>query len=414
MDTIQDPSSLFARSRVVTAASIWIAVGLAALISLPLLPVGNYATLVYWLFYAPLVALLATQWQAFTMIWRQSDVRLRLYLGALLLWLILSASWSEAASPLVNVGDAFRHGLLIVLFLAGIRYLREAAPGALQASLLAAICIVAVSGVASMVTQYYLDGTEISTRLGSVGIPGWRAAANEVVSGIYFGMFGVLAAGLLLTHPRLRHSLKLVLIICAVCCWLTMFATGTRTAIVAVSATALAALAARGHVRIATVLLFAAALGAAALAAWPESEFQEFWMRGGLGSWRPEIWAESMSLAVAHLPFGAGLWNPMTLEVMRDGALNVQNHSHNFYLQLLFWSGIPGLGLYLATLARGLRLSLKGQGLQHLGFYGLCYFSVVQVFDVHDVFTTPSYYWPCLWLPLALGASPGSPESRNS
>lgn len=383
----------------------WLALGLVIQTSFVLLPIGNYATLVYWLFYAPLLILLGWQYSSFAYMIKRIDRTLIVAFSSLLLWVAITSLWSGTEESLADtLLEAAQRIFLILMYAVGIAYLACHFPGILKTGLIASAIIVALTALASVIDQFILNDASLSRRLSRIGFGDWRNRSNAVVTGIYFGVYAIIPSALLMGRSDRNYLSTGLLALCAIACLIAATLTGTRTAVIAIIATVLVYLAVQRR------LLILAAIGVISAVAVvhglvdESAQLHKYLTRGGLGSWRPEIWLASLQASGEHFWVGSGMWHNFQLIATRGEATSSQPHSHNFYLQLLNWAGIIGLGLYVTMLGRALVLGYRyrHQPFAMLGLMTMTYFIVVQVFDVYDVFTKPSYYWPCLWLPLGV------------
>lgn len=394
----------------------WLALGVSVQISFVLLPIGNYPTLVYWLFYAPCLILLLWQRRAFIVLIRSADLALVVMFFSLLVWITLTTLWPNAGTGMENPFlQSLKHALLIVLYSMGVGFLAYQAPGILIVVLVTSTIVVALTGLVSAIDQFVLHNLPISSRLSTVGIGNWKDALNPVVAGVYFGTFAVLAGGFILYDVD-RLLPRATLALCFVLCLAAMLLTGTRTALVGFLGAGLSYLIIQRKLWTTATLGLACVLISIQGIFFESGYLHDYLARGGIGSWRPEIWLASLRESLNHFLIGSGMWRDFQLTAIRGEANSVQPHSHSFYLQLLNWTGIVGLGLYMALLGRTSVLGhrRRDQPLAMAAFLALVYFMVVQIFDVYDIFTAPSYYWPCVWLPIGIVVGVSARRSRQA
>lgn len=393
-------------TRTQTFLAIWLAIGLIVQTSFALVPIGNYATLVYWLFYAPFLALLILFPLRITGLIHNADRLLVVVFLIFILWTATTTLWAETeATSLAIFLEFAKRALLITFYVLGAAYLAFYHPAVLRIALISASVVVAMIALASIVFHYGMQDAPLSRRLAVFGYEKYGGdQTNAVVTGIYFGLFSALSFAFIATAKR--TTIKAFLWMCSGLCLVAVAFTGTRTASLALLLSFLLFLILQKRfllaVSIATILVAVSTLGYL-VESFP---LHDYFARGGLGSLRPQIWAASLKESTSHFWFGNGLWRDFGLPVVVEGlqSPSIQAHSHNYYLQLLNWTGLIGLCLYLVLLVRSLMLSYQARHIQLAGasLLAISYFVVVQLFDVYDIFTNPSYYWPCLWLPLGV------------
>ncbi|MGI1677504.1 MAG: O-antigen ligase family protein [Cellvibrionaceae bacterium] len=241
----------------------------------------------------------------------------------------------------------------------------------------------------------------------TIGLLDWKYNYNPVVIGIYFGLISTMCLATLVKRPltfNRPYWIWLFISIAMLAILGVTFLSRTRTALVGIS------------FFIAVMLLiekkyyttfFLIAIGSICIVAgliFDIAQIKSYVLRGGFGSWRPEIWQVSFNQSLDHFWIGSGMGSDTIYTVPREELVSTQNHSHNFYLQMFAWSGFTGLFLYVALILRSLVLGFKAKQLQlgYLALSCLTYFLAVQIFDVHNIFTASSYYWPCIWLHIGI------------
>lgn len=380
------------------------ALGLSIQIGLIFWPISNYSTLTYLFFYLPLFTLFFLEHKRFSQLIFHTNKKVLIIFIALLSWVIISCFWSGSSDNRIEIlVKTMKHNLLITAYVLGVAFLAYQSPKLLLISLISGASLVAIIALASIINQLILNDLPISSRITKFGVGNTVVVFNPVTAGIYFGMFSVLAGTFLITlRKNLAYSTLTGLAF--LICLLATYLTGTRTALLALfvllaiilllSRKWLVALSLSAGL---VVVLYYGLLGEA-------SHLKAFLTRGGYGSWRPQTWMAAWQLGIEHFWFGTGMWENFQLEVIRDEVTTTVPHSHNFYLQLLNWTGVIGLSLYLSLLTIALRMTWRklNKPLIFISAMILIYFLIVQIFDVYNVFTKPSYYWPCLWLPLGI------------
>ncbi|MGH1472163.1 MAG: O-antigen ligase family protein [Cellvibrionaceae bacterium] len=384
--------------------------GLAAQIGLVFWPIGNYATIVYLTFYLPILIIAITQRVQIISLIKNVDRRLFLSLLALLFWVSISTLYARQTTDHISLlRESLKHNFLIFLYVFGIAYLTALSKRTLIFAIYIAIFFAGLLAIITIIDRFVINDLPIKARMMHLGIYNFKKMYNPVVIGIYFGGISIITAGVFKFNKTQNKLTIGFLVVHLVLLLLMAYMSGTRTALVGLIA---ACIFYAGFIR----KHFLAALFFCALTPilislaflFDIKVIESFVLRGGLGSWRPQIWDASFTEALKHPWIGIGFGSETNLEVIRENVTSIQTHSHNFYLQLLTWCGILGLATYLACLFAAFKLPSPKKDNQitaHLysfSFVMLCYFLVVQIFDVHNIFTSPSYYWPCIWLPFGI------------
>ncbi len=386
----------------------WMATGLTAQLGLVFWPISNYSTLVYLLFFLPLLISFVLEHKNFVRLFLATPNRLiSIILLALLTWVMFSSLWTnlEDTQNLELFAKTLKINILIVSYILGIAYLTDRSPKLLFTCLVSSSLLVAIIALISLFNQFILKDQVLTTRISAFGIGEWITTSNSVTAGIYVGMFSVLSGAMLIT-PSIRKSLGLSMLIGVTfaICLSTAYFTGTRTALVALLISlAISLLLFRKWFFL--LILCASIISLICYGLLEESSYlNSYLLRGGVGSWRPQIWIAALDAGIDNFWIGSGMWGSSELIVTRKDITTTMPHSHNFYLQLLNWSGVIGLFLYatLITLTIKLGTSMLNKPLVFMAMLVLFYFIFVQIFDVYNIFTKPSYYWPCVWLPLGI------------
>lgn len=385
-----------------------ISFGLIIQSSLVLWPLGNYSTLVYLVFYLPLAALILHR-PAYTLSFvKLSNPNLFALVVALLAWVLLTSIWAnndQGFEPLFR--KTLKTVLLILFFIFGVAILARNSASIFQRALLI-ICLASSSMMILTIINQITQGNYFSPyyRLEALGIDGWTSTVNPVVAGIYSGWLTGLASLLLLDSFQQNKSLylKVAVFVSLVSFVTIMLLARSRTAFLAIAVFYFTYLIINKNFKVLIGLgLFFFVILAAGIAS--ENPIVTSTInRGGLAGFRPEIWKAAWLNSQENLWFGAGVWSDTTVRISRSTEIITQMHSHNFYLQLLNWTGLFGLALYLGLLYQSIKLAFweKGSFLGQFSLLTLVYFVVVQFFDVYNIFTKPSYYWPCIWLPIGI------------
>ncbi len=398
----------------------WLACGLSIQVGMVFWPIGNYATLVYLMFFLPLICLLVIDRESLTNAIVKSDRLALLSLVALLFW-IQTASLRPNAE--LDTGKLFwqtlKYNILILLYVTGIAYLAKQWPKVFFVSLLFSFILIAILASLSIYHIYFIIDHASNFRISIFGLGDFAVSANPATAGIYFGSISTIVVALLFNRPpRSSASISILLLIISLPCLAITFLTGTRSAMVGFLAAAILCLLfdqkSKFGMVLCTIVFGLLIYGLIAKSTY----FNNLLMRDGFGGWRPEIWKASIQLSLENFWFGAGMWRDTSVLVTRDGVSQIMPHSHNHYLQLLIWTGVTGLTLYICLLSSAIRKykTNKNDPLIGMASISLVYFIIVQFFDVFSIFTKPSYYWPCIWLPIGIiiGRSQTKPTEKPS
>ena len=200
----------------------------------------------------------------------------------------------------------------------------------------------------------------------------------------------------------------------AICLASAVVLTGSRNAWIAVPFACVIYLISRRAKSAAMFAVFVIAIAASALAfvggllASPASEL--LLPRGD--SFRPAIWTEILSRALAHGPwFGNGV-------LTDDGVLlgcYLMVHPHNLYLALFFQGGVVAVAMFAALLALSIRTLLANFHRQEaklaLGIYALAL--PAYLLDGHELVTRIGWTWMLIWLPVAISVALSSGRRLN-
>jgi O-antigen ligase len=258
-----------------------------------------------------------------------------------------------------------------------------------------------------------LFGTYFFTRRVNVHYSDLNAA------GSYFGMMLLIATGFVVRARALAISAAALI---AAAVWLT----GSRTAMAAVFATALAGglLAFRGRPAVSRMRI-AAGLAVLVLAA------GGVWMtypkgRNAAGDWsmstRVELAKAGLNMTAREPIFGVGIGRFYTLSNEYAGTMlaaqgKVRENAHNYYLQVLAELGVSGLILFLTVIVLALREAWRASdtwGPQRALFAGLVVF-LITCMAGHPLLVAGAamVFWMALGLSAAPGANPPASASRR-
>ncbi|MBK9444619.1 MAG: O-antigen ligase family protein [Betaproteobacteria bacterium] len=208
----------------------------------------------------------------------------------------VSITWSGTEE---SFGDLIKRPLLVLVLFFGITEFARQRPKLLYKT-------ISIAAVVALITAVYEIGrffvTSNTGRLASEG-----ALYNPLLISHVYGFFTALWLGWLYTRPspyKTAHGILAVLIL------LTLLAlTGSRTPLVAVTATAISLTVIAGHRKGMMMLAALAAIGFAGLMTMPEMITQ----RGF--SYRPEIWSDATRQILEFPWFGHGFGTPLFIKI---------------------------------------------------------------------------------------------------
>ena len=314
---------------------------------------------------------------------------------ALVGYLAASSFWSDA----FDAGDAFSRwarALVLVCFVAaaaeGFRtdwFFRHLS-----------LTIAAFGGAAAAVALVrFFAFPPDDGRLGGVG-----QLECQVCAALIFGVSLLCTMQWIFDAPSLRW--RALAVVNALCLSSAVFLTDSRNAWVAVPFACVVYVICRRSKSAAgsalVVMVFAVAVLAliGGLLASPASEF--LLPRGD--SFRPAIWAEILSRAVAGSPW---LGNGVLTD---DGVLigcYLLVHPHSMYLALLFQGGVVAVALFAALLVLSARTLLanfaRREAKLALGIYALAL--PAYLLDGHELLTRIGWTWMLIWLPVAISVA---------
>lgn len=307
----------------------------------------------------------------------------------------VSAFWSDGDdSPLY----VLRKSLVILLYLYAVVSLVTVAQWRHMRWFLVGICCVAAVGALLSLGYQLLVLDESfgwrTFRIYRMGYGQWVDLGYPVISGIYFGLFAVLAASLLtLEHRRRGLSLLLTLVMVALLPY--VFQTFSRTSWVA-------AMVATGYLLVAfrnrMILVLGTILaGIGLLLAFYYYDHVVVELTERQLSGRPTIWLWTLNSFLEQPVWGHGFGHSFWPE-------KAFAHAHNFLLQVMFEQGLVGLLGFLAMLYSVFRSAwVYRQNREVLAAFALVvYILTAMMVDVQHVITRPGLFWTIFWFPLGL------------
>ncbi|WP_460226135.1 hypothetical protein [Aurantivibrio infirmus] len=377
------------------------------MLGLTVWPIENFATLYYLLFFLPSIIFLVGNFKLINRLFRNIDRKLFFSTILLLALINTSAFWNEDKS-LDVAASSFKITVMIFLFVLITAIITRYTPRVFPTLIYAIVVLVSILGIFTLIHHIeYIQNKQITTRILQIGHAPALKVVNAATTGIYLGAIALFS--IILLRNNLKNKLffsrasipflVFILILFVLICW-------TRSVFLGLYVTFLIC-AANEKKGFLLVIAIAAPIASLILTFLIDSPQIESIINRG-GDWRIQIWTTYIDSGLKDFWLGKGfLYNSdLTVSGMIDGnAVSVIHpHSHNFYIQLLYWLGFTGLSIYIYILIRVLNISFTNwtKFEAKIAFSVICYFMVVQVFDVYNIFTKPSYYWPCIWLPIGI------------
>ena len=229
----------------------------------------------------------------------------------------------------------------------------------------------------------------------------------QVPAALIFGVALLCTFYWLFEAPSLRW--RALAVLNALCLFSAVFLTDSRNAWVAVPFACVVYLISRRTMSASRFGVIVIALAASALVvvgALLVSPASELLLPRG-DSYRPAIWAEILSRALAGGPwFGSGVLADEDVFV----GCYLLAHPHNMYLAVLYQGGIVAVALFAALLVLSVRTLLanfaRPEAKLALGIYALAL--PAYLLDGHQLVAKIGWTWMLIWLPVAIGIASSS------
>ncbi len=300
-------------------------------------------------------------------------------------YICLSIVWSNSETKALSL---LKRPLYVLVLLLSAGLLASGRSQILIRALKAAALIATISAVLSY--GYFLYSGH-----GAAGqrFDGYGALYNPLLTGHMYGFF---AAFWLASWFIARQAWAPVPLICLGILGAVVIGTGSRTPLLALSATALWLCIASADRRGLVVVLFGAVLGIALLFFYPTAI-----MSRGL-SYRPDIWVEALTMANQQLLFGHGYDHQLMLGL--KGTELAFNDPHNIELAVLLAGGLVGLGLWVALYGIALTYIWRNRtNPSVLIASALLVFGLVSgLTEGRDFLSRPKEHWFLIWIPFSL------------
>ncbi len=307
---------------------------------------------------------------------------------------LISLLWSHPEdAPLSLVRRPF---MILLVFLAA-NEIASRAPQRLELLMRMALTI-ATCAAAYSLGRFFLEGAQGR-------LFGYGALYNPLLVSHVFGFFAAFALGNLLAgrqRPPLLIALSALLLVAV------LLATGSRTPLMAMTATFgwLLAISMNRQVIVASISLAVVSLIVFFL--WPDILLQR-----GL-SYRPQIWQEAFRQIMDAPWFGHGFGSPLSINV--PGIDYPFSEPHNLTLSVMYDLGIVGvvvwLGMYLSALAIAWQLRVQRHvvAVSAAVVYGF----ISGMTEGGAFLSRPKEHWFVVWIPIALFAAVARSRAMES
>lgn len=330
----------------------------------------------------------------------------RLIIG-LLIWLSLSALWSE---PLVwrEAFSVWTRTVLVVCFVVAVAECQLR--GHMQRWLVSALASVGVFAVLTAIVVFYVT-RPLDGRLNGLG-----QLDTHVIAALVYGCVGLFALRLLVLESRTPLTrVGVVMLLGIITC--AIYLSDSRNAWVSVLIgwlVYLIALVVRDRQQFVATMMTAFVIGGVSFCVCLNDEVLRDWMLPRGDSFRLLIWNSTLErLFAGSWLFGLGILTP-------DGASlggSIFTHPHNMYLAVFYQGGAVGLLLYLVLLLRSVQILLKNftssDAKLALGILALAL--AAHLLDGHNLIDKVGDTWFLIWLPVAIALAHEwhQPQHRN-
>lgn len=298
----------------------------------------------------------------------------------------VSIAWSATED---SFGDLIKRPLLVLVLFFGITEFARLRPK-LLCKTIAIAAIVALIAATYEISRFFVANK--TARLASEG-----ALYNPLLISHVYGFFAALWLGWLYTQPRphkTAHGILAILILLVL-----LVLTGSRTPLVAITATAISLTIIAGHRKGMLMLAALTIIGLAGLMTMPGMITQ----RGF--SYRPEIWSEATRQILEYPWFGHGFGTPLFIKIT-DISYPFRD-PHNLTLAVLFDGGLIGLLTWMAIYLTAFATVWKHR--QHpwaiICSATIVYGLVAGMTEGGSFLSRPKEHWFLIWIPLALVAT---------
>lgn len=315
-------------------------------------------------------------------------------------WVSFSTVWADQTE--ISAFSLVKRGIFIVLYLFAINILIRRNEILFRRVLLAAVLVVALGALLSLIYQYGVLEKPLGYRAYRIDRMGFGEFADygwPVAAGIFNGSIAMWAIGIALDR---RSNHRDTILWCCVFAILAIYVllTGTRGALFALLFGCIASALMQNFRLGLRLLTFIAVLFVIfSVIFWDQIAFE---LQRRQLSGRGAIWIYYIEVMRDHWWFGHGLGTPFVY--VWPGGKMISAHAHSLYLQQIYDSGLLSLILLIASLSM---VFLKIWKLRYLPWVrlatpALMFALIAMLTDVERIFTRPSDYWTVFWLPVAI------------
>jgi O-antigen ligase len=231
---------------------------------------------------------------------------------------------------------------------------------------------------------------------------GYGPLKNSLLSGNLYGCYLIILVGIIVCVP-LDRRYALAALVAGLLIFAFVAATKSRSPLLGLAVASTVILIKRSDARVLKLWLLSAAIAVVSAAL-----FWDTLSARGL-SLRPELWLKTLQICLQNPWFGRGA--EAVISVVGDDG-TVWNNTHNLWLTIWYFAGLPALMLWIAFNALLLRALWQLQGTVATLALGLLVYGVMTTFfDGGGLPGRPTEFWYQIWLPIALAYWAGAGRS---
>ena len=313
-----------------------------------------------------------------------------------LLYLVLSATWSENTRPIL-VATYLGYAFLLASFVLGIGVISNQYPDFLKWLMVLTVLSATISCCFSIFLYFWLPDYHplIEERLYSLG-----RLRNPVIGALSYGVAATICANLALVHARWMRFLWSA---CLATLLLGILFTETRSAwvglIISIPACVMLQREISVRAKYSMLVTFFLILTVTMIATWLMGYWDEVLHRAL--SFRPEIWLKAVrDTTQENLILGKGIASSSRLLI--DGISH--HHPHSIYVSTFYYGGLTGALLLVTLISACLKELIKKDftPLVILALSTLLYAVSTLMIDGNRLLEKIDFHWLVFWLPVAL------------
>ena len=313
-----------------------------------------------------------------------------------LLYLVLSATWSENTRPIL-VATYLGYAFLLASFVLGIGVISNQYPDFLKWLMVLTVLSATISCCFSIFLYFWLPDYHplIEERLYSLG-----RLRNPVIGALSYGVAATICANLALVHARWMRFLWSA---CLAILLLGILFTETRSAwvglIISIPACVMLQREISVRAKYSMLVTFFLILTVTMIATWLMGYWDEVLHRAL--SFRPEIWLKAVrDTTQENLILGKGIASSSRLLI--DGISH--HHPHSIYVSTFYYGGLTGALLLVTLISACLKELIKKDftPLVILALSTLLYAVSTLMIDGNRLLEKIDFHWLVFWLPVAL------------